>query len=68
MIFNRSWLVFSTYVEMILDIHVIFSIDLCILHVCGDDPMKHSAELIAIAVLHMCGDDPMRIRSFLDNV
>ena len=39
-----------------------------VLHVSGDDPMKHSAELIAIAVLHMCGDDPMRIRSFLDNV
>ena len=61
-------LVFSTYVEMILGPLVKFLITQSSLHVSGDDPMKHSAELIAIAVLHMCGDDPMRIRSFLDNV
>ena len=61
-------LVFSTYVEVILDWSILGAVFASILHVCGGDPIPPiRLRASKSCILHVCGGDPYRLANCNDS-
>ena len=54
----KHFIVFSTYVEVILSNLVVIYSHISILHVCEGDPMQDIPNNLKTGILHTCGGDP----------